>query len=66
MREMINLFSVEICPLCGGYGWRLRSRACAEDDPPNPNDPGDYIPCGVCKRVGWIHRTDEKEMTKSA
>ena len=37
---------------CGGTGKVLRSRVCAEDDRPDPNDPADYKICIVCKGTG--------------
>lgn len=40
------------CETCGGTGKVLRSRACAEDDRPDPNDPADYKMCIVCKGTG--------------
>lgn len=56
----------EACTFCGGQGWRLRPRACAEDDRPDPNDPSDRIPCKACKGTGWKHWTDDKGVTRSA
>lgn len=40
------------CEKCEGRGRILRSRACAEDDAPDPNDPSDYIRCDVCNGTG--------------
>ena len=40
------------CTLCDGVGKRLRSRACAEDDRPDPNDPSDWITCPACNGTG--------------
>lgn len=45
------------CETCNGFGKVLRSRACAEDDAPDPNDPRDYRECRVCKGTGT---TDKK------
>lgn len=42
----------EACERCNGKGKILRSRCCAEDDRPDPNDPTDYIICPVCKGSG--------------
>lgn len=42
----------EACERCNGEGKILRSRSCAEDDPPDPNDPRDYNTCPVCKGTG--------------
>lgn len=41
-----------VCTKCGGLGKRLRSRACAGDDAPDPNDPSDYIRCDRCHGSG--------------
>jgi len=40
------------CEKCEGKGKVLRSRACAEDDRPDPNDPRDYIKCDACGGTG--------------
>lgn len=40
------------CEACGGEGKVLRSRACAEDDRPDPNDPTDWRRCEVCHGTG--------------
>lgn len=40
------------CETCCGTGRVLRSRTCAEDDRPNPNDPQDYRECSVCRGTG--------------
>lgn len=40
------------CEACGGEGKVLRSRACAEDDRPDPNDPTDWRKCEVCCGTG--------------
>lgn len=42
----------QACERCCGEGRVLRSRACAEDDRPNPNDPSDYNTCPVCHGSG--------------
>lgn len=42
----------EACLYCGGQGKKLRARACAEDDRPNPNDPNDWEICPSCKGTG--------------
>lgn len=41
-----------VCEECGGGGWILRSRACAEDDRPDPNDPRDRKVCPICGGSG--------------
>lgn len=43
------------CEVCGGEGKILRSRACAEDDRPDPNDPGDWVKCRKCLGTGLAH-----------
>lgn len=43
-----------LCPVCHGAGKVLRSRACAEDDPPDPDDPTDYEPCVLCQGLGFV------------
>lgn len=40
------------CEACNGEGKILRSRACAEDDAPDPDDPRDYIKCVMCGGSG--------------
>lgn len=40
------------CESCGGEGRVLRSRACAEDDRPDPNDPTDWRKCDKCGGTG--------------
>lgn len=40
------------CETCEGTGRVLRSRACAEDDRSDPNDPSDYKVCDICKGTG--------------
>lgn len=42
----------EVCERCEGKGWNLRTRVCAEDDRPDPNDPRDRIICDVCHGTG--------------
>lgn len=42
----------KVCEKCGGEGKYLRSRACAEDDRPDPNDPRDYVKCSECHGSG--------------
>lgn len=42
----------ETCEECGGRGWTLRPRACAEDDRPDPNDPTDRLKCYRCGGTG--------------
>lgn len=44
-----------VCERCSGTGKILRSRACAEDDRPDPNDPTDYIRCPLCYGDGKAH-----------
>lgn len=43
-----------VCEKCGGEGKYLRSRACAEDDRPDPNDSSDYRTCSECHGTGKI------------
>lgn len=43
----------EVCERCNGKGKILRSRACAEDNRPDPNDPRDYNICPVCHGSGF-------------
>lgn len=45
-----------LCPACHGAGKILRSRACAEDDPPDPDDPNDYEPCRLCQGLGFVEK----------
>lgn len=40
------------CEACCGEGKVLRSRSCAEDDRPDPDDPSDYLVCNVCHGTG--------------
>lgn len=56
----------EACPECEGRGWRLRPRACAEDERPDPDDPNDRIPCEACNCTGWKHWIDEKGVIRNA
>jgi hypothetical protein len=44
------------CENCGGEGKILRSRACAEDDRPDPNDPRDYRTCSYCRGTGLTQK----------
>lgn len=46
----------QACEKCNGAGKVLRSRACAEDDPPDPDDPRDYNVCPVCHGTGLVQR----------
>ena len=41
------------CERCNGVGKVLRPRACAEDDPPDPNDPRDWNKCDECHGTGF-------------
>lgn len=50
LRELRELN--QACECCDGQGKKLRSRACAEDDRPDPNDPSDYIICPACHGTG--------------
>lgn len=45
-----------VCERCGGAGKFLRSRACAEDDRPDPNDPRDYHKCDKCHGTGKVNK----------
>ena len=56
----------EVCWFCGGAGWRLRARVCAEDDRPDPNDPRDRIKCQACHGTGWKHWKDDEGVEHSA
>lgn len=40
------------CEFCGGEGKVLRTRACAEDDMPDPDDPTDWRRCEICNGTG--------------
>jgi len=44
-----------VCERCNGSGKILRSRTCAEDDRPDPNDPSDYVVCPECIGSGEAH-----------
>lgn len=46
----------DYCEKCCGEGKILRSRCCAEDDRPDPNDPRDYITCDNCGGTGIVTR----------
>ena len=48
------------CEKCCGNGRVLRSRTCAEDDRPDPDDPTDYIMCDRCFGSG-MEPKEEKE-----
>lgn len=50
----------EACWYCGGTGKILRTRVCAEDDRPDPNDPNDYHICTACKGTGHKRWQNEK------
>lgn len=56
----------EACTFCGGKGYRLRERVCAEDDRPNPDDPRDRITCKPCHGTGWKHWIDDEGVERSA
>lgn len=47
-----------VCPCCHGEGEVLRSRSCAEDDAPDPDDPSDYERCLRCDGLGYIPTGD--------
>lgn len=47
------------CERCEGIGKVLRSRACAEDDRPDPDDPRDWNTCPVCQGSGLATYTEE-------
>lgn len=52
----------EACFHCNGQGKRLRSRSCAEDDAPDPNDPRDWLVCTWCGGSGRKRgKREEKE-----
>lgn len=53
-RELLHDHGFVYCPKCGGTGLVLRSRSCAEDDPPDPNDPADYEACCMCDGAGVV------------
>ena len=50
----------EACPHCDGAGKKLRSRACAEDDRPDPNDPNDWETCIHCGGSGRARKEQDK------
>lgn len=53
-----------VCETCEGKGKVLRSRACAEDDRPDPADPNDWETCPTCHGTGAaLHK---REMTNPA
>lgn len=41
------------CENCEGFGKILRSRSCAEDDRPDPDDLRDWNTCPVCHGTGY-------------
>lgn len=45
-----------VCEKCDGKGTILRSRACAEDDRPDPNDPTDWRKCSECHGSGKANK----------
>lgn len=47
--------SNQACWCCGGRGWNLRQRVCAEDDRPNEDDPRDRRTCRMCHGTGIKH-----------
>ena len=49
------------CERCNGEGKVLRSRACAEDDRPDPDDPSDYITCPICHGTGLSKKEKEED-----
>ena len=44
------------CEVCNGTGKVLRSRACAEDDAPDPDDPRDWLKCFKCNGTGKANK----------
>lgn len=42
------------CEKCEGRGKVLRTRACAEDDRPDPTDPNDWETCPACHGTGGV------------
>lgn len=42
----------EACIACNGKGKILRTRSCAEDDRPDPDDPRDWVVCPACHGTG--------------
>lgn len=53
-RTLIHDHGFVYCPKCGRTGLVLRSRSCAEDDPPDPGDPSDYETCSRCDGAGVV------------
>lgn len=51
----------QACERCNGEGKVLCSRACAEDDRPDPNDPRDYITCPICHGTGLSKKEKEED-----
>lgn len=51
----------EACERCNGEGKILRSRACAEDDAPDPNDPMDWNTCPDCNGTGLNHHKEVRK-----
>ena len=49
----------EACEVCGGAGKKLRSRSCAEDERPDPNDPKDWEKCQFCGGTGVKKQKEE-------
>ena len=43
----------EACIACNGKGRILRTRVCAEDDRPDPNNPLDWRKCPACGGTGY-------------
>lgn len=58
--DLLSHYSHAWCPNCHGTGKVLRSRSCAEDDPPDPNDPTDYETCDYCHGLGLVELKDPK------
>lgn len=48
----------QACEYCNGTGHVLRTRSCAEDDRPDPNDINDYIKCRACGGTGLSHNKE--------
>lgn len=55
----------EVCWFCGGEGFNLRPRSCAEDDV-DPKDSRDRVTCKACHGTGWKHWKDDKGVEHSA
>lgn len=49
------------CEHCFGEGKVLRTRSCAEDDAPDPNDPSDYVSCRYCAGTGKVGEPYERD-----